>query len=221
MKKSLLSILFFASLSVQLSAQSTATTVSYNKATKPALMLLLPYAPEVAEGAILQKLKEMGYSPEASSPLFAKKNTINGYYVFKNVALKESGIDMVDLYFRVEPKGKKENNQSLVYMMVAKGADFVSAENDAKNYTAGQGFLNQMPGQSAAYKLQLDIQAQDEEVKSAEKKYGKLILDETDLNRKIVELQEQLKSNKLQQENQLKVVNAEKAKLDGLRKKKA
>lgn len=220
MKKLLLSFLVLAFISLHVSAQSTATTVSYNKGTKPALMLLLPYTTEVTEGAILQKLKEMGYSPEASSPLFGKKNTINGYYVFKNVSLKEASDKLVDLYFKVEQKGKKESNQSLVYMLIAKGDEFVSVENDSKSYNAAQGFLNKLPEHSAVYKLEVDIQSQENEIKTAETKFGKLKSDEMDLSKKIAELQEQLKNNKLQQDNQLKVVNAEKQKLEDLKKKR-
>jgi len=201
-------------------AQSTATTVSYNKATRPALMLLLPYAPEIAEGAILQKMKEMGFNPESSSPLFGKKNTINGYYVFKNVSLKELNDKLVDLYIKVEQKGKKETPQSLVYMMMARGEEYLSAESDAKTYTVAQGFLNSVLEKSAAYKLDVDIQSQDETVKTAEKKYGRLQNDGAELAKKIKDLEEQLKSNKQQQENQLKVVNAERARLEELKKKK-
>lgn len=219
MKKLLLAILVLAT-SMQLYAQASATTVSYNRATKPALMLLLPYATDIAEGAILQKMKELGYNPEASSPLFGKKNTINGYYVFKNVSLKEAGDQLVDFYFKVEPKGKKDANQSLVYMLIGKGADFVSAENDGKSYGASQTLLNKIPDQSAVYKLQMDVLAQDEAVKTAEKKFTKLQEEEATLNKKIADLQTQLKDNKLQQDNQQKVVTAEKNKLDELKKKK-
>jgi hypothetical protein len=219
MKKLFLSLLILI-VSIQLFAQATATTVAYNRTTKPALMLLLPYATDVAEGAILQKMKELGYSPEASSPIFGKKNTINGYYVFKNVSLKETGDQLMDLYFKVEPKGKKEMNQSLVYMLVGKGADFISVESDSKSYTAGQNFLNKIPAQSASYKLQLDIQAQGDAVKAAEKKLAKLQSDEADMNKKIADLQDQLKALKLQEENQVKVVTAEKNRLDELSKKK-
>ena len=58
-------------------AQSVATSVKFDKADKPALMLYLPYSQEVAEGTILTKLKEIGFEPETSGSLFWKNSKVN------------------------------------------------------------------------------------------------------------------------------------------------
>jgi hypothetical protein len=202
-------------------AQSSPTIVKYNKTSKPALMLLLPYTEEIAEGAIVQKLKEIGYNPESKGSLFWKKNTIDGYYVFKGVALRDLNGEVVDLYFKVNRKSKKENGQSYIYMMVSKGDEqFVSSETEPSVFSSSTRFLNSFTEYGASYKMDVDIQNQDEAVQAAQKKYTRLRDDEADYVKKIADLESKLKNNREQQDTQLKVIEAEKKKLEDLRAKK-
>ena len=201
-------------------AQSTGTSVKFNKTNRPALMLLVPYTEEIAEGAIIQKLKEIGYQSETSGALFWKRNTVDGYYYFKNVVLQELPAP-VDLYFKIDRKSKKDKDQAYIYMMMTKGENnFVSSETEPAAYSAGNRFLNSFVDYSATYKMDVDIQTQEDAVKSAEKKYSKLQTDETDLENKIQKMQNDLKTNRQQQENQIKIIDAEKKKLEELRAKK-
>jgi hypothetical protein len=202
-------------------AQSSPTIVKYNKTSKPALMLLLPYTEEIAEGAIVQKLKEIGYNPESKGSLFWKKNTIDGYYVFKGVALRDLNGEVVDLYFKVDRKSKKEKEQSYIYMMVSKGDEqFISSETEPLVYSASTKFLNSFTEYGASYKMDVDIKNQDDAVQAAQKKYTRLRDDEADYVKKIADLEEKLKNNREQQDTQLKVIEAEKKKLEDLRAKK-
>jgi hypothetical protein len=75
--------------------------------------------------------------------------------------------------------------------------------------------------QGAAYKMDVDIQNQDETVQAAQKKYNKLHDDEISLMKKIKDLEEDLRVNRQQQENQVKLIELEKKKLEELRAKKA
>lgn len=203
------------------SAQSSPTLVKYNKMSKPALMIMLPYTEEIAEGAIVQKLKEIGYNPESKGSLFWKKNTIDGYYIFKGVALRDLNGQVVDLYFKVDRKSKKESSQSYIYMMVSKGDEqFISSETDAAIYSSSTNFLNRFAEYGASYKLDVDIQNQDEAIQAAQKKYTRLRDDEADYVKKIADLESSLKANREQQDTQLKVIEAEKKKLEDLRAKK-
>jgi hypothetical protein len=202
-------------------AQSSPTIVKYNKTSKPALMLLLPYTEEIAEGAIVQKLKEIGYNPESKGSLFWKKNTIDGYYVFKGVALRDLNGEVVDLYFKVDRKSKKEKEQSYIYMMVSKGDEqFISSETEPSIFSSSTRFLNGFTEYGASYKMDVDIQNQDDAVQAAQKKYTRLRDDEADFVKKIADLESKLKNNREQQETQLKVIEAEKKKLEDLRAKK-
>ncbi len=202
-------------------SQSSATLVKYNKASKPALMLMLPYTEEIAEGAIVQKLREIGYNPESKGSLFWKKNTIDGYYVFKGVALRDLNGQTVDLYFKVDQKSRKEKGQSYIYMMVSKGDEqFISSETEPLIYNSSAEFLNRFSEYGATYKMDVDIQNQDERLQQAQKKYTGLRDDEADFVKKIADLEQKLKNNREQQDTQLKVIEEEKRKLEDLRAKK-
>ena len=169
----------------------------------------------------MQKLKEIGYNPESKGSLFWKKNTIDGYYIFKGVALRDLNGQVVDLYFKVDRKSRKESSQSYIYMMVSKGDEqFISSETDTAIYSSSTNFLNRFAEYGASYKLDVDIQNQDEAVQAAQKKYTRLRDDEADYTKKIADLESKLKNNREQQDTQVKVIEAEKKKLEDLRAKK-
>lgn len=213
--KTILSLLLFA-FCIKGSAQSVSTSVKFNKADRPALMLYLPYDQDVAEGTILTKLKEIGFEPETKGSLFWKQNKVDGYYAFKGVVLKpDSGTNVLtDLYFKVDRRGRKKDNQSVMYLLTSKGSDnFVTAGSDPATYNAAQKFLNGFTSETATYKHTLDVTAQEETVKKAEKKMSDLLNDEKDLNKKITKLQEDLQKNKQDQVNQQATIEAERKKL--------
>lgn len=215
--KALLSFLLFV-VCLHASAQSVSTAIKYDKDNQQGLMLYLPYSQGVAEGTILSKLKEIGYEPESKGSLFWKNNKVNGFYVFKGVTLRGDTPQVVDLYFKVERRGRKKDNQSVMYMLTSKGADnFVSDASDATAYAAAQNFLNGFTTETASYKHTLDIQAQEETVKKAGKKLSDLQDEERDLNKKITKLQDDLRKNKDNQVSQQATIEAERRKLDDLK----
>lgn len=207
---SLLLLVMFATAS----AQSVSTSVKFDKTDKPALMLYLPYSQEVAEGTILTKLKEIGFEPETKGSLFWKNSKVNGFYAFKGVTLKGEKTELVDLYFKVDRRGSKKDNQSVMYLLTSKGGDnFINDASDAGTFSAAQKFLNGFVGETASYKHTLDIKTQEETVKKAEKKLVDLMDDEKDMQKKIEKLQEDLKKNKEAQINQQALIESEKKKL--------
>jgi hypothetical protein len=202
------------------SAQSSYTSVSYNKTSQPGLMLDLPYKEGVVEDFIVDNLKKIGYDAETKGKLFWKQNKLNGFYIFKGVRF-ENAQEPVDLYFKVDQKSRKAKDQSIIYMLVGRGESFVSSTSDEKTYNAAKIFLNGFIDQSAAYKLDLDIKDQEDAVKDAEKKMEKLRDNEKDMNKKIEQLQKDLKKNREDQESQVKKIEEEKQKLLDLRSKKS
>lgn len=205
----LLSVMFASA-----SAQSVSTSVKFDKTNKPALMLYLPYSQEVAEGTILTKLKETGFEPESKGSLFWKNNKVNGFYAFKGVTLRGEKTELVDLYFKVDRRGSKKDNQSVMYLLTSKGGDnFINDASDAGTFSAAQKFLNGFVGETASYKHTLDIKTQEETVLKAEKRLTDLRDEEIDLQNKITKLQEDLKKNKEAQVNQQSQIETEKKKL--------
>jgi hypothetical protein len=216
MKKLAALILGFAAIQI-VSAQSSYTSVSYNKTSQPALMLELPYNTDVSEGFIVDNLKKTGYDPETKGKLFWKQNKIDGFYVFKDVRL-EGAPQSVDLYFKVDQKSKREKNQSVIYLLIGKGENnFISSTSDESTYDAAKNFLNGFIDKSAAYKLDLDIKNQEDAVKDAQKKLDKLKDNEKDMIKKIDQLQKDLKKNEEDQKDQQKTIENEKKKLDDLK----
>lgn len=200
------------------SAQSVSTAIQYDKGNKQGLMLYLPYSQEVAEGTILTKLKEIGFEPESKGSLFWKNSKVNGFYVFKGVALKGGNPQVVDLYFKVDRRGSKKDNQSVMYMLTSKGNEnFINDMTDAATYAAAQKFLNGFTNETASYKHTLDIQSQEEAVKKAEKRLQELQGDEQELNKKLTKLQEDLRKNKETQASQQTTIESERRKLDELK----
>lgn len=210
--------LLLSLLCLTASAQSISTSIKFNKVDQQGLMLYLPYSQEVAEGTILTKLKEIGFEPEAKGSLFWKQNKVDGFYAFKGVALKGDKSEVVDLYFKVDRRGTKKDNQSVMYLLTSKGADnFVTASSDAAIHTAAQKFLNGFVSETATYKHSLDVTAQETTVKKAEKKLADLQDEESDLNKKIARLQDDLKKNKEAQATQQTTIEAERKKLEEMR----
>ena len=197
-------------------AQSSITTASYNKTSQPALMLELPYNEDVCGNFIVDNLKKTGYDVETKGKLFWKQNKVNGYYTYKGVRLK--GLDYtVDLYFKVEPKSRKSKDQSIIYMLMGKGENYFIASSDDNAYDAGKKFMNGFVDQAAAFKLDLDIKAQEQAVTDAQKKFDKLRDNEKDMIKKIDQLQQDLKKNQEDQKNQQQTIENEKKKLEDLK----
>ncbi|RYZ49290.1 MAG: hypothetical protein EOO14_20895 [Chitinophagaceae bacterium] len=177
------------------SAQSVSTSVKFDKANKQGLMLYLPYSQEVAEGTILTKLKEIGFEPQSSGSLFWKQNKVNGFYA---------------------------DNQSVMYLLTSKGGEnFITDMTDAPTFAAAQKFLNGFTSETATYKHTLDVKAQEETVKKAEKKLADLQKDERDMSEKVAKLQEDLRKNKEAQTSQQSTIESERRKLDEMRGVKA
>jgi hypothetical protein len=197
------------------SAQSVNSTVSFNKIDRPALMLTVPYKESVAEGAIVENLKKTGYDAETKGKLFWKQNKVNGFYTFKSVNLNGN---LVDLYFKVDQKSRKLD-QTNMYLLVSKGEENFVGRDDTAVYNSAKRFLDGFVTETASYKLQLDIKAQEETVKDSEKKLAKLKDNEKDMEKKIEQLQNDLKKNREQQVNQAQVIELEKKKLLELQSK--
>ena len=213
MKKITTVLVLFVAVSVD--AQSVNSTVSFNKADRPALMLTVPYKESVAEGAIVENLKKTGYDAETKGKFFWKQNKVNGFYTFKSVNLNGN---LVDLYFKVDQKSKKLD-QTNMYLLVSKGDENFIGRDDTAVYNSAKRFLDEFVTETAAYKHQLDIKAQEETVKDSEKKLTKLKENEKDMEKKIEQLQNDLKKNREQQVNQAHVIELEKKKLEEMKAK--
>lgn len=207
--KKLLLILTLSFSVTQLIAQTTESVITYKKTDQKALVLELPFEPDMVEEFLVEKMKHQ-----------AKATKTNGFFLFKAIKLKSGQI--ADLYFRVEPKNKREKNASLLYMLVSEGNEnFSSSAGNSAIYTEARDFMNDMVPAANAYKLELDINAGEEEVEKAEKELEKLQDKEKALIKKIEALNEDLKENRKDQQAQQSQVENAKTRLKDLMAKKA
>lgn len=205
---------------ISANAQVSYTSITFNKTAQPGLMLDLPYRESVVDDFIVENLKKTGYDAETKGKLFWKQNKLDGFYIFKDVRL-EGVSDPVDLYFKVDQKSRREKDASVIFLLVGRNEVFVSSTSDETTYNAAKTFLSGFVDQSAAFKLDLDIQAQEAAVKDAEKKLDKLKDNEKDMNRKIDQLQKDVKQNRDDQVDQQKKIEEERNKLLQLRVRKS
>jgi hypothetical protein len=207
MKKQYMLIIVLAISIITARAQSSSTTIQFNNKMQPALVLELANTTDDAEGTILQKLKQTGYNPETQGHLFWKKNKIDGFYVFNNIALPSLSNQKLDMYFKVVQKNNEEKNNSTVYLLVSTGNEnFASPQGDTMLWNSSQAFFNSFVDKTTAFSLEQDITAQENVLKDAQNKLTKLQQDEKDLADKTVKNQEAQKNEQLNIETQNKVL---------------
>ncbi len=219
MKQFIYTLFLVLCINSLLQAQPFAAQINYDKNMQPGLKLELPYTTAVSEATILKKLEDIGYKPETQGELFWKKNTINGFYVFKGVSLPSLNGFRVDLYFDVKRKSRRESNKSVMSLLISKdGSNFLSAETDNSTFNAASQFLNGFLSETEAFKHNLDVNKQENAVKDAEKKLDNLKDDEKKLGKKIVDTQRELEDNIKDQEKQVQEIANQKLKLEELKK---
>jgi len=212
MRKQYMLIIVLATSIITARAQSSVTTIEYNKTMQPALVLELPNTTNDVEGTIIGKLKQIGYNPETHGHLFWKTNTVDGFYVFNNVVLPSLSTQKLDMYFKVLQKNKEEKDNTTLYMLVSKGnGNFASPQMDTTLWNSSQVFLNSFGEKTTAYSLEETIKAQENTVNESHKKLVTLQGDEKDLAEKIKKYQSDLSNNlNNQKDQQLDIENQQK-----------
>jgi hypothetical protein len=218
MKKNIMLLTTLLAGSVVGQGQSTHTTVTYNNTMQPALTLELPNNTEMAEGTILQKLKQTGYDPNTKGHLFWKKDKKEGFYVFEGVSLPDLNNQKLDMYFKVVPKSNEDKANSVIYLMVSKGYDnFVSPEGDTALWNNAQNFLNSFIGRTTAFTLETDIKSQEIAVKGSESRLVKYQEDEKAMNGKMEKLRQEMAENHSNQQKQKTDIEDQRKKLEQMK----
>jgi hypothetical protein len=158
-----------------------------------AAVIEFPYPPETVETALAEKLAERGF----------KANKAKDYQLYRSVPVG-SGKNIFDVYIKTERKSRKQKDASVVYIVLAKPNEMVSARSAGDRHGVGDGkeFLNDFTPYLEDFNLKLEIMAQEDNIRKLEKKYSDLLSDSTDLSRKKLQLEEKimLNSTSLQQQ---------------------
>ena len=152
--------------------------VDHHRKDQPALIIELPYPPDVVEDAIKDYLNKKG----------SKSNSSRGYQLFKDTKLSELDTEGSDLYFKVERKSRKEKDASVVYFYVTKPNEnfkATAASMEMYNTGAARSFLQGMLPSVEAHNLEVEITTQEGAVKKAEKKFDRLTEDGEDMQKRL------------------------------------
>ena len=152
----------------------------------PAAVIEFPYPPETVETALTDKLAEKGF----------KANKAKDYQLFRSVPVG-SGRNIFDMYVKTERKSRKQKDASVVYIVLAKPNEMVSARTPGDRHGVGDGkeFLNDFTPYLEDFNLKLEIMAQEDNIRKLEKKYSELLTDSTDLSRRKLQLEEKILQN--------------------------
>ena len=168
--------------------------IEYQKGEKQAAIIELPYPPEIVEGALRKKFESA----------LVKEERLKGMQVFKGSRLTASDGQVVDLYFRMEKRGRREPDQSVVYLILGRPNENVALRPADDNYRVNdaRNFLNTLSPVVAAYDLEVKINKQDELIKKSEKNLEGLADDQRLYEERLKDLQDKLTQNKKDQEKQ-------------------
>jgi hypothetical protein len=217
MKRSILFLLAVMVFSAAVFSQAYEGTIEYNKKKQPAFMIDYPYPPEAAENAIVKKMDQLGYKGKEEKGLFNKDK---GFRVYKGAFITDVNTNSMDYAFKVESKGRKDKDQSVIYMIILKDGVNAKSVFEAADVEKTKSFLNNLQPLMEEAGLELQIKNQEEVVTKAEKKLSNLKDDQDSMEKKIKKLQEDLKDNAKDQENQQKEIEAQKVALEALKGKR-
>lgn len=173
-------------------------------------MIDYSFPPEAVENAFVQKMAQLGYKPKEEKGLF---NSDKGFLVFKSAYITEISDQAVDYIIKVEKKSRKEDDQSVLYMIMNKGDQNVLEGMNAEGVTQAKLFLNSLLPDVEAANLELQIKDQEEKIAKAEKKLKGLKDDQESLEKK-------LKENSKDQDDTSKEIEAGKQALEALKAKR-
>lgn len=205
------------SISAWSQVQVYETTIEYDKKKHTAFAIDYSYPPEAVEDALVKKLEQLGYKSKEEKGLFNKNK---GFRVHKGAFITEIHQSSMDYAFKVEPKSKRNKDESVIYMVVIKDGENAKAGFQEADVEKARAFLTNLQPHVETANLELQIRTQEETVVKAEKKLKDLQDDQQSMEKKIKELQDDLKTNAQNQENQKKLIENQKTALDGLKGKR-
>lgn len=181
-------------------AQAYESSIQYDKKKQQAVAIDYSYPQQAVENAIVEKLAKMGYKAKEEKGIL---NRDKGFLVFKNAYITSISSERMDLMVKVERKSRKENDESVLYMIMMNGDKNALSVLDAAGVGNAKSFLNNMLPEIEAANLELQIKVQEETVAKAEKKLRDLKDDQLNLEKKLQE-------NKANQETTQKDIEAQK-----------
>ena len=170
-------------------------TIEYQKGVKRAAVIELPFAPDIVEGALKQHLAKSG----------VKEERLKGMQVFKNARLTPTDGEAADLYFKVEKKSRRDDNTSVVYLIMGRPNENVALRtaDDAYRIQDAKAFLGTFRPQAESFELERNITRNEDNIKKSEKRMNDLQDDRKKLEKKIQEQEQEMNRLKTERESLL------------------
>jgi hypothetical protein len=185
--------------------------LEWQKTKIPARIIEVPYSASITEAAIKQKLAQLGYTGKETK----------GVTVFKGVRIPEISTEAVDLLLKVERKSRKDKDESVVYLAIAKGLNnYVKGDDDAILIEKINTYTSSFSPWAEAEALERDIKEQEGKLKSAENKDADLKQEGDNLQKRLKKLNEEIETNKKNIEKQKTEIENQRKALDVLKAKR-
>jgi hypothetical protein len=208
--KKLFLVLFAHLFCITLLAQSQTGSATFNKSPQPAVVYELPYSGDAVSNAIENKLSSYG-----------KPKKVKGFMMYKNILVTEISKDPITLYFSAEKKSSKDNNNSVLTMIMSNDFDrFYTIEENTELFNRAKTYLNSFEPSVAAASLELQIKSQDETVNKLDKKLKNLRDDGIGYEKQKKKLDEKMSQNSQDIANQEQELGKQKEQLDLLIKQR-
>lgn len=170
-------------------------TLEYQKGEKRAAIVELPFSPDIVEGCLKEQFAKNG----------VKEQRLKGMQVFKNARLTPTDGEAADLYFKVEKKSRRDDKNSVVYLIMGRPNENVAlrTSDDAYRVQDAKSFLSNLAPQTQSFELETNITKNEETIKKSEKKLVDYQEDKKKLDKKIKEQEQELNKLKTERESLL------------------
>ena len=210
MKKLLLTLFAVFLATVICSAQSYEGTIEFDKKKQDGFLIDYSYSPEAVENAIVKKMEKLGYKPKEEKGLFNKDK---GFKIFKGAFVTEANAERLDYIIKVEAKGRKNKDESVVSLILLKDGNNAKAAFQVTDVDRVKEFLKNLRPNIEAADLEIQIRNQEEAVAKSEKKLRTLKTEKEDLEKKLA-------TNIADQESTQKTINDQQVALEVLKNKR-
>jgi hypothetical protein len=171
-------------------AQAYDGKLDYQKTQQPVAIIELSYSQDVVEDGIKDYMVKRGY----------KSSSAKGFTVFRSARLDSSEMDLSDLYFKIDRKGRKEKDITVITLLPTRpNQDILAVSGDSTEGTRidkAKSFLNKIAPSLDAHNTDVQFLAQQEVLKKSQKKLISLQNDQNDLEKKIRKIQADQDQNK-------------------------
>jgi hypothetical protein len=175
---------------------------NFKKVMVPSLSMEALAPKKITEKAILDKL----------SARFGKSKGEKDFEVFKGIRIPEVGPDVYDMYVYTDKKSKKEDDKSIVTILISLGNEnWISNTTNPTVIANAKTFMQSMLPWVAAGNLDKQIADAEDEYKKLTKKYDNSVDDGKKLEKKKADIEKDILDNKTEQST--KKADAEKQRL--------